>query len=186
MGSTPRRILLVITALLLPALASADMGLPFIALSYPAMAILLLPVIFIETAIYRRRLSLPYWKIWAAVAKGNAVSTLAGYPFAWILGPIIMNLLIIPAHYSPNSTFWVTAQKATNIAFWTGEGAGRLDFYAALIGLVPSFFISVYMEEVIIRRKLDEQRTAILPLSWLANLCSYVFLIIVFWAFCGS
>ena len=58
--------------LLLPELAYADAGIPMIAVIYPAMLLVLFPVIVLETAILERQLRLGYrqtgWRVGAANA----------------------------------------------------------------------------------------------------------------------
>lgn len=70
--------LTVISPLLL-----ADAGVPMIFLTFPAMLILLVPIIFIESWLCRSSLHLTFWAALKSNAISNIVSTLIGVPIAW-------------------------------------------------------------------------------------------------------
>jgi len=51
---------------------------------------------------------------------------------------------------------------------------------ASLVGLVPAYFVSVYSEAWVLRRWMeDEDKRDMLPLSYRANLASYVLLVAI-------
>lgn len=61
----------------------ADVGIPMIFLTWPAMVILLVPVILIEGVLCRRWLGLKTWQAIKINALSNLASTLIGVPIAW-------------------------------------------------------------------------------------------------------
>jgi hypothetical protein len=74
---------LILFILCFPAVAYANVGVPMIVLSYPAMIIALLPVIFIETSVFKRMVLVPFKKSLVSIGVANAISTIVGFPFAW-------------------------------------------------------------------------------------------------------
>jgi hypothetical protein len=61
----------------------ADVGVPMIFLTFPAMATLLLPIILVETWFLRKWLALGAWEAAKSSAVANVASTLLGVPAAW-------------------------------------------------------------------------------------------------------
>ncbi len=67
-----------------PANVLLNVGLPMLAVAWPAYWIALLPVVAIEALIARRLLGLPTLEAFALSGKANVVSTLIGIPIAWV------------------------------------------------------------------------------------------------------
>jgi len=63
--------------------AGADAGLPMIVVTFPGMACMLLPVIWMEAALGKARLELTFPESFRAFCVANLVSTLIGVPAAW-------------------------------------------------------------------------------------------------------
>lgn len=61
----------------------ADAGVPMIVLTWPAMVVLLIPVIVIEGLLCKKWLGLKTWKAFKTTAVSNLASTLIGIPVAW-------------------------------------------------------------------------------------------------------
>ena len=63
----------------------ADAGIPMIALTFPLMLMLLIPVIVIEGLLCKKWLGLTNWEAMKSNAVSNLVSTLVGIPLAWAI-----------------------------------------------------------------------------------------------------
>ncbi len=182
-GFILNRVRLVIYPLILiavPSFAFADAGVPMIALMYPALLLALIPVVFLEAEIFRRRISTSYGNILKAVAAANAVSTILGYPLSWVLLFGIELLLTTMGHALVLRGVWAKAASVIFQAAWLAPYESDLYWMipaAALVGLIPAYFISVYSEAYVVRRLLRESRQKILPVSWVANLWSYGLLV---------
>ena len=61
----------------------ADAGVPMIFLTWPAMVVLLIPVIAIEGFLCKKWLGLRTWQAIKANAASNLTSTIIGVPVAW-------------------------------------------------------------------------------------------------------
>jgi hypothetical protein len=63
----------------------ADAGVPMIFLTFPAMVMLLLPVILLEGWLLRKWLGLETWEAAKSSTVANIASTLLGVPAAWMV-----------------------------------------------------------------------------------------------------
>jgi hypothetical protein len=61
----------------------ADVGVPMIFLTFPAMVMLLLPIIMVEAYFLHKWLALGAWEAAKSSAIANIVSALLGVPAAW-------------------------------------------------------------------------------------------------------
>ena len=182
-----RSLIFLIGMVTLPSCAFADAGVPMIALMYPAFLWALVPIIFLETEIYRRRINLPYKKLLVAVAAGNAFSSLLGYPLSWAF---MLSLELLTTWGPSLDGVWRKVVAVTLQAAWLSPSYEK-DLYwilpiSALVGLIPAYFISVYSEEMIIRLILKQRRSEILPISWSANLWSYGLIVLICMALVAS
>ena len=152
-----QRRLLVILASIIPSVAHADAGLLPLVVVWPVFLLALIPIILVETEIFRRRLAgVPYLKLFMAVTAGNVISTILGFPL-FIVVLIVGSFLVFMA---PNNNLLVPGLAA--------------------VYLILAYFVSVYSEAFVIRKMLKNTKEVILPVSWVANLWSYGVLIIVF------
>jgi hypothetical protein len=120
-------ILLSITLVVMflwPTVASANMGIPYLAVLLGAYFWLLLPVILIEALVLSRRLSLPY-------RRTSLISTVAN------LGSAIVGCILL---FAGGSAFWEMGFEA-----FSGWPA-KIPFF---IMFIPSYVISVWLETVI-------------------------------------
>ncbi|MFA5140253.1 MAG: hypothetical protein WC728_13560 [Elusimicrobiota bacterium] len=157
---------------MIPAQAHADVGVPMIAFLHPMFILTLIPVILLETEIYRRRLAMSYKKLLLAVAAGNAFSALIGYPLSWHL------LARLYANW-PEKMLPDFLNRISNRTLAVIDGPWWWIPVGILIGLIPAYLISVYAEGFIIQKVLKQDRRVIFPISWRANLWSYGFLVVV-------
>jgi len=160
--------------------ASANAGLPMIALLYPGMMVAFLPVVFLESFLIHAGQSLGLKKIIKAVLLSNFVSTVVGYPLVWLLMMGVQMLVGGGKAHGLESfggkLYAVTVQAPWLIPY-------ESSFYwmipvASLVGLVPAFFTSVGIEGVMhqtsFKKDLDSQ--TIWKLTWRVNKVSYSFL----------
>jgi hypothetical protein len=163
----------------------ADVGVPMIFIQWPLMICALLPVIAIEALVVRKRLSLPYDRALGGAVKANVISTLAGVPLAWGLMLILEFATLLAAekwHWSLHSPVFVF--YVLGIAWLNPSVASTWSIaLAAALLLVPTFFVSVWLERRFYRRSYTEiDRSAVDRSVWFANLCSYALLFV---AACG-
>ncbi len=182
--------------LLLPALCFADTGLPMIIVGMPYLILLLIPIIFIESYVFQKELKLGYKRLFKAVGLANIASTLAGYPLSWIIlfGVELLTTglyaFFIGSRSPHYNRFWETILNIIGFVLsaawlipWNIETEGYWMIPLAMsIGLIPAYYISVYMESRVIQKYFREDYETfqkIKPICRKANMYSYLFLIIV-------
>lgn len=178
-----RTAIILLFLLSIPSLAFADAGLPMIVLTFPAMLVALIPIVVIEGVIYRRSFDVNYKSALGASFVSNLVSTIVGVPFAWLLLFGVEMLTTQGAALGLDSLLKkiiaVTLQAAWLIPY-------ENDLYwmipvAAMVGFIPAFFISVYLERWIVRkffRSIDKIKLN--KTVWRANIKSYVYLSVLY------
>jgi hypothetical protein len=147
-------------------------------------------VIAVEAEVTRRKLALPYRKAFAGAAKANVLSTLVGVPLAWVIMLAVEFVTVFPLAAAAQKRHWDLDSPLFYIFYvlgvaWTGPGgtsAWPIALAAALL-LVPTFFMSVWLERPVYRRSYSEIDVGAVDRSvWSANLCSYALLFV---AACG-
>jgi len=135
----------------------ADAGIPMIFLQLPVMVIAFMPVVGLEAILIHRWLNLSYRKTIGPVALANLASTLLGVPLAWGIALSIEFVLMMPLAVAANHWHWtgfenspwgLITQCILGMA-WLGPIEGQVAWMiplAAACLLVPSFFISVWIE----------------------------------------
>jgi len=179
--------LLLLLCCLSPISARADAGIPMIAIAYPAILFLIIPVIAVEAAYLRLRLRTGWKNTLGAVAKANAITMLLGFPLAWLI-LFLLELAIwgvadwsgLLKHFERSPGSQLATLLATVISSpWLGPGTGETwpILVAFSVLLIPSFFLSAYVESVLLDRLgwlLCERPST--PSVWRANALSYIFL----------
>jgi hypothetical protein len=139
----------------------ADAGVPMIFLTFPAMVMLLLPIILVEAWFLRRWLALEVWEAAKSSAIANTASTLLGVPTAWAVMLCIefgvgWSVTKIPS-LSQASEKWnspIASIVATLLsAAWLGPDEKNLYWMipvAVLALMIPTFFASVWIEAFIV------------------------------------
>jgi hypothetical protein len=134
----------------------ADAGVPMIFVTLPGMILLLLPIIAAEAFFVIRRTSLEKGKVLWATAIGNVISTIVGVPLTW--GALFLCEIAVwmgLARYtrfgdnswnSPISQIIGTVLSAPWIAPVGKSGSWAVPL-AALVLLIPFFFVSVWVEQ---------------------------------------
>lgn len=167
-------------ALLWPAVALANVGVPMIGIMYPGMGLLLIPIIVLEALILERRLGIERRRAFLTTASSNALSTVIGVPLTWI-ALVLLQALVGAGSPGPSiqtllgKLFAVTVQ-----APWMMPDEPNMYWMvpvAALVLLVPFFFMSWFVEyqlsKLFIR---DGDRPALRSAVLIANLWSYALL----------
>jgi hypothetical protein len=171
----------------------ADVGLPMLALHFPLLVLLLLPIILIEIAVAKRSLAKPLPQGFkSAIAWANVLSTLLGIPLAWF-GLVLLEFGAEAAFYavhgdfSPDSNFPERHKHIFDLlmvvcsAPWLlpvdGPQFAWLPSAATLVLLVPYYFVSVWVEGWIMRRIWKSREKAeVMAASRRANAASYALL----------
>jgi hypothetical protein len=136
----------------------ADAGIPMIFLTFPAMVMLLIPVIVIEGLLCKKWLGLTTWQAMKSNAVSNLASTLIGVPLAWAimfaleLGSmgVLAKSQAIEKWQSPiANVFFFFLSSA-----WLGPVEGKSAWLipaATLVLLVPFFLASYGLEYLVLR-----------------------------------
>jgi len=143
------------------------------------MLVALVPVIFLEAAVFERQLHVGYRQVAGRVAIANAISTVVGIPLTWFL-TVVLQMITGGGSAYGLSTWWTTLLAVTWQSPWLLPYTD--EFYwmvptAALVGLIPAFFASVFIEGHILKRSFKTTDAAtIWKLTWRANRLSYLLL----------
>ncbi|MCI5121718.1 MAG: hypothetical protein D3908_11110 [Candidatus Electrothrix sp. AUS4] len=159
----------------------ANVGIPMIAIQFPFMLSLLVPVVIIEAALLRQALELRWATATGISLKANLTSTILGCPLAWflqILATIMLSGLAVekeilgglnPYELLSASTFILPFPKYEGKLFW-------LIPFGGLVGLVPAYFVSVWFEYPFIRKHAHAKGINPKRLMCRVNLLSYALL----------
>lgn len=184
----------------IPLLADAGLSLAF--LVSPLMLLLLIPIIFIEAVVIRRRLRCAeMWPVLRSTAVANVVSTILGIPLTGAGYLLIVTLSVFHNRFTRavlETAIWPWDANSALVRAW----AIPLADFVFLVLLVPYFFVSVWSEQKVMERMLPVATEAsvlqipsilfsaptpmaeALPLwqtVWAANVLSYV---VMFGVFC--
>ena len=181
--------LLLAILVTLPFPAYANAGIPMIFLTFPAMLIALLPIVFIEAVVINRTIAIPFRKIFIPCGIANAVSTIIGFPLAWslLLG---LELLTIRGNCGPGfETFLSSITTAIFESAWLCVWEKQLHWMipvAFINCLIVAFFISVLVEYFVFRKLLVGQEISnIKKATYKSNLMTYSLLIVLNLAYLG-
>ena len=146
------------TAICAPATAGpahADIGVPMIFATLPAMLVALVPIIVVEGVILGKRLGLRFAQIVWPSALANIVSTIVGMPITWGI------LFVFEAVTSgPGSRLPWTIQKILYATIWSawlppeGPSLYWIGPAATLSLMVPFFLASWLLESEVLWRTL--------------------------------
>jgi hypothetical protein len=138
----------------------ADAGIPMIALTLPAMLLLLIPVVVIEAFLCKKWLGLSTRDAVRSNAIANLTSTLIGIPVAWAImfgleigaGGLVSKTPAIADSKSPIAQVIMFVLSSA----WIGgaEGHEWIIPCAVLVLLVPFFFASYGVEYLVIKQML--------------------------------
>ena len=162
----------------------ADAGIPMLFVQWPLMACALIPVIAVELFVFRRALQLTYKSALLDTALANITSTAVGFPLAWGFSLGIEFGMYRLFESAPRG--WVEQVSASPLletllfpfaAAWINPPEPRYYWMiacAAVVLLIPSFFLSVWLERLICRWIWrDTPRASLRRATYSANLLSY-------------
>jgi hypothetical protein len=133
------------------------------------MIVALVPIIGMETLLIRKRLPYKPWPILRATAVANLVSTIVGIPLTWlVLAPcqMVIGLAVyrIPAMQNwdgPMARVISVVLSAAWLPPFQIEASPWIVPLAALVLLVPFFFVSVWSERLVMERMLPVAATEV-------------------------
>ncbi|HTX20791.1 MAG TPA: hypothetical protein VMD27_02865 [Candidatus Aquilonibacter sp.] len=169
----------------------ADIGIPMIFIQWPLMICALIPVIVVEALLIRRWVPLSFRDAFIGTTKANLVSTFAGFPLAWLAMFAIEMGIMLPLGLAAEKWHWQHLFESPFfevVSFFIGmawlapsdQAAYWLVPLAAGLLLIPSFYVSVWLERFICRRAWPSSDAAAVRLGvFRANLASYVVLFIL-------
>jgi len=168
-----------------PILANA--GVPMLALHLPVIFASLLPIILVEALVARRLLGRPLKRSLGPVAVANAVSMLAGFPLLWFCA-VAGQMLVGGGGGLGLETWWQKLYAVTVQSAWLIPYESDLHWMipaAGLFMLIPAFFVSVWIERIVLQRFFwrDETRDRLRRYSFRAHLASYLLLALVWLAY---
>lgn len=168
------------------AIAQADAGIPMLWLAYPVLLELLLLVILIEALYLKLKLHTAWWRTAGTVAVANIATMLLGFPLMWLIYVMLELSLFwtldragVLNHFGKFSG--TTAARIIGIvlsAAWMGDPGAHRHWpilLAFVVLLIPSFFLSGYVEAWILNQndRLSLQGCDIRSV-WQANVVSYI------------
>lgn len=173
-------------------MALADMGVPLLFVQWPLMLFALVPVIVLEGLLVRRWVSLNYRDAFVGTSVANVVTTVLGVPLAWatmlameigIMGPL--SAVADKWHWRLEGPVFEVIGFVLSVAWLPPfqDYASYFDWVVPLcvaILLVPSFFISVWLERLVCLRMWAKcDKAAVRRGVYRANLASYLMLFIL-------
>jgi|EPASupsiteSAE347_1022098.scaffolds.fasta_scaffold43824_1 hypothetical protein len=143
-----------------PLYSYANAGLPMIFITFPYMLLAFIPIFLIEGVVYEKRLNMSYGSSFSVSFLANLLSTLIGFPLAWLLSLVVEILLALSlSQQGPTGTVSKILLTVLGPA-WLAPPIETADQWyvsiAAFFGLIPAYFISVWMELFVARRCFDE------------------------------
>ncbi len=141
---------------LLPLLANA--GIPMIFFTFPAMMMLLIPIVIIEGLLCRKWLGLSTWEALKSNAVSNLVSTIVGVPLAWaIMLGVEFGTMGLVARTDANLNWDSPLLKAVLFflgSAWIGppQDSNMWIVPAAIVALLVPFFFASYGTEYLVLR----------------------------------
>ncbi|MBY0369714.1 hypothetical protein K2X33_03445 [bacterium] len=169
-------LLLLAVFALVPAVASANAGVPMIFLGLPFALIALIPICAIEVFYFQKTWKFPAKKLAMPVVVANLVSTLIGYPLSWLM-LLGLQLAVGGGSAWGLNTVWNKIAAFTLQAAWLIPYEGDLGWLipaAGLVGLIPAYFLTVWFEYGVYRRfPFLAQQPNLKAKTWRANTLSY-------------
>ncbi|MDP3997794.1 MAG: hypothetical protein Q8P73_04825 [bacterium] len=165
-----------------PSLAFADVGIPMIVYTWPAMILALIPVVLIEAYVISDLLRVGFKKTVIPSSVANIVTTVVGIPLSWGLLFVFGLLIMLFGSSFDISSIRQGIVSVLVIASWVAPMGGQtfwFTFYSLVTSFVVAFLVSVLMEYWILRlffRGADKK--LVKKTVWIANAASYALLIV--------
>jgi hypothetical protein len=141
-------VVLALYIVFIPVSVFANAGVPMIFVTLPSMLCALIPIILIESLIYSRWLKMTYKKSVICVSVSNTISTIVGIPISWGL-LFIIQIFTTDGSTADIGTLSGKIKASVLESAWLspyGEELYWMVPVAAMVGLVPAYFLSVFIE----------------------------------------
>lgn len=166
-------------AILISGAANADAGVPMLFVTFPAMLIALIPIIVVETFVLGRLVRARVLSAIKPVAIANVVSTVVGIPIAWFVLVFLELLTGGGSAYglaTPTQRFLAVTWQAPWLDPY-GQDLSWMIPTASLVLLVPFFFVSYWIEALIVSSMMKSfPEKQVRKAVFAANLSSYALL----------
>jgi hypothetical protein len=155
------------------------MGVPMLALVWPASWLLLIPVVFLEAWVATRVLAVQYREGVRLATAANLFSTILGIPVTWVILLVLGGLLGPALGTDPHGQMARAAASVLSCPWVFPDDPDRgwqgwMVIVAAMILCMPFCLMSVAVEASVVRKGVS---LALLPgvrrWAWQANLLSY-------------
>lgn len=155
----------------------ANVGLPMIFVHGPVFVVGLLPIIVIESMVLKKFLQTKSFKsCLGLVGSANVISTVIGLPLTWFIF-VVIQMFAGGGGNMPDDTFWERTYAMIIQAPWQLPYQYDLIWMvprAALVMLVPFFFVSFLIEYLTIKRMISkEEQSGLRPGVFWGNVSSY-------------
>ena len=164
--------------------AYANAGIPVVTVQLPFMLSLLVPVIIIEAVLLKQVLALHWFPVTVISLRANLISTIIGCPIAWFLQLFsLLPISIFPVFHENEIMDGMNAYELLSLASFIPpfpEYEDKLFWllpFGGLVGLLPAYFISVWLEYPFIRKQAHERKINPKRLMYRVNLFSYALLL---------
>jgi hypothetical protein len=167
--------------MLLPGILVANVGVPLLALLWPAHWLALVPLAVFEGELGHRRLQLARPAAMRVALFGNLVSTCVGVPLVWALMLAVefgTSAVLSMLGVSGSSVVRALAFPLTSAWIGPTDDAWRV-YLAFAVQAVPCCLASIAIESMIARRMLAREPQALRGWITQANLMSYLLLLVV-------
>jgi hypothetical protein len=162
--------------------ASANVGVPMVAVFLPPLWLSLIPIIAVEAWVVKRKLELPVSRSLSAVALGNVLSSIVGIPLMW--GVLATIEAVFADEARGLDTIGRRVYAVTVQAPWLLPYESDLRWMipsALLVLAVPAYLLSVLIEwRVLLPFVATDRRLQVLRATAVANAASYGLLVVLF------
>lgn len=173
---------LLLFAVIIPANAYANVAIPTVFFTIPAMLIALIPVVVVEAYILAKTLKISFHAAIKPTSVANIVSTIVGFPLASAIHTVVAYLILtVNVHNKSNVVHDIWQAVQLGVFIWdvrfTHAWAAPM---AYCLFLISTLALSIIIEYLIIRKMLFVYpRRLILIGTVYGNLVSYTILSIV-------
>jgi hypothetical protein len=161
--------LILLILFFIPIYVFADMAISMMYFGIPLIILGLIPVIIIEIIVFYIRTKFKINRLSISITIANIVTTIIGYPL------VCFFLLIFQKITDGNQT------SIYSVIVYPRHGSKWLIPSALIFELILTYFLSTVIEYFIIKNFYNnELKKEIFKSTWIANIFSYLFLIISF------
>jgi hypothetical protein len=166
----------------------ADGGVPMLYWHMLAILTALIPIVLIQAYSAKKMLGVSIGKALGPISASNFTSFLVVFPALWVVWLTVQQLVGGDSTHSL-TTWWKKLYAVTVQAPWlvhTGKDLFWMVPAAAIVMLVPAFFLSVWSERVVLQWFWkNEEKSRLKKFSFMAHVPSYAMLLF-FWCVFGA